>query len=159
MFSIDPRVYVACPNLAASTHRVTSPGDTAYNCIAHTADDGFRWWWPIRPVLVNAFLPKRMYYWPAGLPSVNTLENFVAAYETIGYERCLDGEYELGFEKVALYERAGEIKHAAKQLSSTEWTSKIGDLQDIAHDKPEAVAGDTYGSVVAYLRRATKKSS
>jgi len=156
--AINPLAYTACPHLAASTHRVTSPADRAYNCIAHAADDMFRWWCPIPPQL-QAFLPKRLYYWPPGLPFVNTVDNYVAAYETIGYARCPDAAYEDGFEKIVIYARNGEVQHAAKQLSDHEWTSKLGDLEDIAHDSVDAVAGGLYGSAVAYVKRSVQASA
>jgi len=34
-----------------------------------------------------------------------------------------------------------------------QWTSKLGDLQDILHDKPNVVGGGAYGSVAVYMKR------
>jgi hypothetical protein len=56
---------------------------------------------------------------------------------------CDDGTYEQGYEKVAIYERIGAVTHAARQLSATEWTSKLWQLEDISHDQPSTVAGGT----------------
>ena len=61
---------------------------------------------------------------------------------------------EEGFEKVVIYGfPRGRIKHAARQLSTGWWTSKIGDRQDIEHSTPEELEGVEYGIVVQYMRR------
>jgi hypothetical protein len=37
--------------------------------------------------------------------------------------------------------------HAALQLESGDWTSKLGDFEDISHSTIEAVSGPVYGRV------------
>jgi hypothetical protein len=60
---------------------------------------------------------------------------------------------ETGWEKVALFAHEdGTPTHAARQLASGRWTSKLGELEDIEHEL-EAVEGAAYGSVVVYLKR------
>jgi hypothetical protein len=43
-------------------------------------------------------------------------------------------------------------KHAARQLASGRWTSKIGVLEDIEHDLRD-LEGDEYGKVVVVIKR------
>ena len=79
---------------------------------------------------------------------------FVEAFSTLGYEPCADGDLEDGFEKIAIYQSPGGIQHAARQLSTGRWTSKLGGLEDIEHASPAELEGAEYGEVVQYLRRA-----
>jgi hypothetical protein len=83
-----------------------------------------------------------------------SLGNFIEAFRTLSYEVCTDGDEEAGFEKVALYGRNGLCLHAARQLTSGKWASKLGvdiDIEHIAHDSLE---GPAYGQVVVFMRRA-----
>ncbi len=104
---------------------ITSPCTRDYNCIAWAAEDDVRWWWPH---------PLGFSYWPfypAGVPSI---ENFISAYATLGYERCEHERLESGFKKIAVYwDEAHEVTHAARQLESGLWTSKLGESFDIQH--------------------------
>lgn len=129
------------PALNSTNHDVTSHPTPAYNCIAWAAGDDQRWWWP----LVGG-------YWPAAAPRELTLEAFVAAFGTLGYQECNGGHLEYGFEKVVIYAKSGVPKHAARQLPDGSWTSKLGRDADISH-KLLGVCGDLYGSVAKYLRR------
>src|SRR5205807_1808725 len=112
-----------------------------YNCIAWSAGDTERWWEP-------------GVYWP--VPAENYgLDALELAFRSLGYEPCPDGNLEPGFEKVALYVTGQFYSHAARQLPSGKWTSKLGRLEDIEHDSPEAVAGGAYGDVARVMRRPT----
>ena len=104
---------------------ITSPCARDYNCIAWAAEDDVRWWWP------NSF---GLSYWPFYPAGDASLENFINAYATLGYERCEHERLESGFKKIAVYVgRANEVTHAARQLESGLWTSKLGELYDIQH--------------------------
>jgi hypothetical protein len=81
------------------------------------------------------------------------LSAFVAAFGALGYEPCADGALEDGFEKIALYRSPSGIQHAARQLNTGRWTSKLGGLEDIEHDSPAELEGAEYGRVAQYLRR------
>jgi hypothetical protein len=69
--------------------------------------------------------------------------------------KCDSSEREKGYEKVALYEIHPEtgVEHAARQLRSGEWTSKLGEWEDIKHKTPHSVECDDYGNVVQVLKR------
>src|SRR5437867_4327825 len=104
------------PALFLSPFEITSPQAIEYNCIAWAAHCLDAWWWPGGP------------YWPDGVPRLETITAFCQAYGALGYRPCADGEYEVGFEKIALYASAdGRVLHAARQLADQKWTSKLGE--------------------------------
>ena len=96
-------------------------------------------------------------YWPLGIRRAETVQAFMQAYATLGFERCTDGSLEAGVEKIALFGKTRGATvvptHAALQLESGQWTSKLGELQDINHVTANAVAGPLYGSILCYLAR------
>lgn len=134
------------PRLTADNHRVTSPPDDIDNCIAWAAGDAAQWWQPGTP-----------YYWPVpGWPKDDAgMGGLVLAFAALGYVECEDASHEPGWEKVALYGTGLFWKHAARQLSSGKWTSKLGGNVDIEHDTLEAVSGGLYGEVMQIMRRPT----
>lgn len=132
------------PKLRDGGYTITSPATVDYNCVAWAASDIEAWWWPD---------PLDIGYWPAGVRRAETLKAFMEAFATLGFTPCDSAEYEEGFEKVAIYVNTNSTpKHAARQLSSGLWTSKLGKLQDIEHDI-DGVSGDQYGSVAIIMKR------
>lgn len=133
------------PGLHNESYDITSEVDKTYNCIAWAAGDTARWWWP-----------THAYYWPAAASREETVDAFVQAFATMGYERCDAGFYEDGFEKVAIYTDAtGTPTHAARQLALGSWTSKLGLADDIEHTL-SGLEGSLYGSVAQIIRRRTR---
>jgi hypothetical protein len=132
------------PRLMPTNHQVTSPPSRAYNCIAWSAGDTEHWWEP-------------GVYWPVEVPpndhGIGVLEQ---AFRALGYETCAHDRLEAGFEKVALYGDRLFYTHAARQLPSGKWTSKLGRSEDIEHDSPADVAGGVYGSVAQFMRRPVR---
>ena len=49
--------------------------------------------------------------------------------------------------------------HAARQLLSGKWTSKLGKSVDIEHDTTDVVARGLYGEVVQIMKRAIPTSA
>ncbi len=140
-------IEAAFPNLRPSGYQVASPETVAYNCIAWAAGDTIRWWWPDSPDTA---------YWPDDVERSETLEAFVKAFETLSYTTCDTPEYEDGLEKIAIYVNAdGKPTHAARQLPSSYWSSKLGQSYDIEHDL-EGVSGTQYGSVSVIMKRPRK---
>lgn len=124
-------------------YRITSPQDRIYNCVAWAAGDTQRWWWPLPPYA----------YWPPHAALAETLQAFVEAFSTLGYEVCDNRHYEDGFEKIALYVNAdGMPKHAARQVGDRKWTSKLGKSFDVEHTL-DGLEGAKYGTVALVLRR------
>jgi len=131
------------PGLSGQQYAVTSPRDDRYNCIAWAAGDTGRWWWPDADEEDT---------WPAGVARVETVEAFRDAFATLGYAACDGEELEAGHEKVAVFALTGAPKHAARQLSSGRWTSKLGPMEDIEHALHD-LTGMVYGSVVLIMKR------
>lgn len=131
------------PHLSETRYKVTSPIDVNYNCIAWAAGDSRSWWEP------DAF---GQYYWPDTAPREMTLDAYIKAYQSLGYEQCEDGNLEAGYEKVALFVKGGTPTHASRQLQHGNWTSKLGQLHDIEHEL-KGVEGSEYGGVMVYMRR------
>lgn len=134
------------PKLKSSNYRITSPRTGVYNCIAWATSCTTRWWWPDK---------YGFSYWPESVAREETISAFLAAFESLGYEKCEDGILEAGYEKIALFADpdTGVPTHAARQLSDGWWTSKLGQMEDIEHKKVEDIRGSYYGEVVCFMRR------
>jgi len=129
------------PRLTVADYNVTSPATTTYNCIAWSAGDAEHWWQP-------------GICWPIDTARDDCgTESLAQAFRSLGYETCSDGGLEEGIEKVALYGQSIFYTHAARQLLTGKWTSKLGRAEDIEHESPEILAGGIYGEVVAFMSR------
>jgi hypothetical protein len=135
------------PGLRGQAYEVKSQKDTAYNCIAWAASDNGNWWWPDQAGEDT---------WPAGVARVPTVAAFREAFATLGYDNCDEDRLEAGHEKIAIFALAGVPKHAARQLPSGRWTSKLGLLEDIEHELQD-LTGLAYGSVALVMKRPLKK--
>ncbi len=131
------------PRLTPGNHRTTSPASPDYNCVAWAAGDTEHWWQP-------------GVFWPVPTePDDFGLKTLQQAFAAQGYQGCgADSGLDAGFEKVALFGAGAFYTHAARQLPSGKWTSKLGSAEDIEHDAPEVVAGGVYGEVFLIMRRA-----
>jgi hypothetical protein len=150
--SIEDEIEAHFPNLRNTSYRIASPWDERYNCVSWAVGDDTRSWWPVQLPVRTGQRRKRRYYWPPECPLEESLDAFVSAFRTRGFEPCSDGEDQPGFEKVAIYAIASQPLHAARQLRSGMWTSKLGDGVDIEHTL-EALEGSIYGTVVQFLKR------
>jgi hypothetical protein len=131
----------AFPRLTQRNHRLTSPADVSYNCIAWALGDVTRWWQP-------------GFYWPIAVSrDVCGIGTLVEMFRTLGFHEGASQQLETGIEKVALYGNGLHYTHAARQLPTGKWTSKLGKLADIEHDHPDDVAGGIYGEVVEVMMR------
>lgn len=131
------------PNVAESYLRITSPEDSGYNCVSWAAGETQRCWHP------SAFGGL---YWPGGAAD-DTVQEWVQAFERLGYRPCESDDVEPGFEKVAIFADHDFPLHVARQLPTAHWTSKLGPREDVEHEL-HALAGREYGRVVTILRRA-----
>lgn len=135
------------PKLKTTRYRITSPETPYYNCIAWAFEDDHKWWWPD---------PMFQYYWPADIPREETIDAFVSAFEKIEYVTCDSSDFEKGFQKIAIYvDNYNKPTHAARQLQTGEWTSKLGGLHDIEH-KYDALSGNTkseYGNIAIIMKK------
>lgn len=119
------------------------------------ADDQTHWWEPE---------DRGGWYWPPGLPREDfSLDNYLAAFRTLGFEECADGTLEPGLEKIAVYvDRSDEFTHVAVQLDDGWWSSKLGHSNDISHEKLDSLFEGRpieYGEKLVFMaRRRTKPS-
>lgn len=139
------------PYLREDGYEQRSPRSAVYNCFAWAAGDTHAWWEPDDPRFYPHDGPR---YWPPGVPHSVSLESYIQAFNSIGYAECDTADLVPGFEKVALYaDETGEPQHAARQIESGVWTSKLGELEDIDHNTLRGVEGRQYGTVVRILKR------
>jgi hypothetical protein len=137
-------IETAFPKLKSTNYKVTSSKDEIYNCIAWAAGFTDAWWWPVGTGRI---------YWPAGVERTETLPAFRELFASLGHVDCASDEPEAGFEKIALFaNEQGIPKHAARQLSTGRWTSKLGKMEDIEHDLRD-LEGSIYGAVVLVMKR------
>lgn len=132
------------PNLVDGSFQHTSPVDPDYNCVAWAVRDKHRWWQPSDD-------PE--HYWPANAPREETLEAYVAALATKHFATCADATLESGYEKIAIYCNEDGFQHVARQLLDGRWTSKLGEVKDIAHATLDDLTGAYYGDPVHFMRR------
>ncbi len=130
------------PKLNVQPWRKTSEDTKDYNCLAWAAGETHRRW-DLDP----------NYYWPVGVPREQTIPAFISAYETCGYMECENGDFEHGFEKIAIYAINKKPQHAARQMASGMWTSKLGDFWDIEHSTVDGVESNPYGIVEVFMKR------
>ena len=141
-----PEIEADFPSLRDTSYQMTSERDPGYNCLAWSLGDTKFFWQPLPPT--------RGYYWPPGIPREDTVDAWAKVFELHGYERTTSDALEAGFEKVAIYEASdGLAGHAALQLASGAWTSKLGVGHDIEHPNPQCLEGDLYGRIVRILKR------
>lgn len=144
MSAFHEQVRESLPRLTPDNCRITSSPSWEYNCIAWAVGVNDGWWWPV---------PGR--YWPPDVPREETVGAFLAMLAARGYAPFASAKLETGIEKIALYALGDDPTHAARQVASGWWTSKLGPSVDIEHTDPEAVAGGVYGKVVAIVGRNT----
>lgn len=142
MVAVRDQLSNAFPQLISGFDVTSMPTDE-YNCIAWAANDTENWWWPTNPDR----------YWPPQVTRSESVDSFVEAFQTLGYEVCSSAELEPQYEKVAIYCIAGVPKHMARQLPSGRWTSKLGPQWDICHHTISGVSGQNYGIPTQILRR------
>ena len=119
---IDESILKTFPNLTCSNAFKTSEEDDHYNCIAWAAERGpdeKEFWWPDPDEEVFQLLG---YTWPSCVSRENTIESFIAAFETLGYEPCEHGDRESGWQKVVIYATDEGPQHMARQLADGRWT-------------------------------------
>ena len=123
-----------------------SPRTRRYNCYAFAAGDDTRRWEPD---------PYNQYYWPSGVIRDYTLDAFIEAYRTIGYELCPDGSLDSACEKIVMYVGSrGIVEHVARQGPDGRWISKLGEEEDIIHRTPDSLTSADYGRPVCFMARA-----
>ncbi len=138
-------IEAAFPTLRSGSYRVTSLETPRYNCVAWAAGDDSRWWQP---------LPDEPWcYWLDGVPRDFTSESYVRLFEAQGFEVSETADPENGLEKIAIYTVDGEFSHVTRQLEAGQWSSKLGEWEDIEHGTLSDLEGVYYGFVSYILSR------
>jgi hypothetical protein len=136
------------PLLSKFGYNVTSFETTRYNCVAYAAGDETKKWDPTG-------FPSPSYYWPPNAKRGDEVNSLESCFEEIGFKKCYNGDLEHGYEKIAIYAKDdGNWTHVAKQLSDGAWSSKLGDFEDIRHQKCQWLHSHVYGQVVSFMRRS-----
>jgi hypothetical protein len=143
------------PNIIGK-YEITSDKDSGHNCIAFAVGDHQSFWDP-----AAAMRPIRGYYWPPGCGDDDAIKNLVKVFQIHGYEVCQSSDLEADFEKVAIFGDAVAYSHAARQLPSGKWSSKLGEGHDIEHDTLDALCGtgNAYGKVIHLMKRRRAASA
>ena len=132
------------PKLSDKEFEITSPCSVNYNCIAWAAGDTEKWWWPDLQYTM---------YWPEDIKREESLKSFIILFERFSFVECKSLDLEENFEKVIIYvNNEGKPTHAARQLETGIWSSKLGRFYDISHNA-EGLEGQFYGSIGAVLKR------
>ena len=138
----------AFPNLEKEGFEIVEVPSRRYNCIAYAAGDIANWW-----------EPTRGRYWPLHATRSDSIESLRDVFVGLGFEQCEDSDAEDGYRKIVLYEAQGTGKHAAVQLSSGRWHSKMGQGPVVEHTSPESLSGGIYGNPTMYMRRVVNESN
>ena len=134
-------------NFKCSSDRTDHLPCGGYNCIAWAAGKKDKWWWPSDD-------PCDFWPIPKDRKNPDSVEQFIKAFESEGYRVCENERFENGLEKVAIYlDKDGDPTHAARQLPSGVWTSKMGKAEDIEHETLRVVEGEIYGKAKHFLKR------
>ena len=116
----NPRIAKKFPALTHLNHRVTSPQDLRYNCVAWALGDPSRWWWPDS---------MGVHYWPPGVPREETVPAFEGALAQLGFHPCATRTPEKDVEKVALFALQDKPTHVAKLVLNKDGAANSGRLR------------------------------
>ena len=111
--SVNDQIEAVFPGLRSGNYQIKSPADISYNCIAWAVGENHKCWWPT---------PRARYFWPKGLSRISSIDSFVEAFRSLGFEECDNVVYENGYEKIALFAKDNRPTHGARQLESGLWT-------------------------------------
>lgn len=138
------------PNSISEPLEQKSPKDNRYNCIAWAFGINNLRLWP------NNF-PFEV--WPPNIPNTVTLDAFIKLYELIGYQICNNSLLETSKEKIAIFTLSGRPTHAAKQLSSGLWSSKLGWQNEDSEHTLNAISNGEYGNPTVFMERAISSNT
>ncbi|MFC4231251.1 hypothetical protein ACFOW1_05075 [Parasediminibacterium paludis] len=128
------------PNIPEQ-HHLTSRPTKYYNCVSWALHKTNRW--------------IDFYYTEDGNIDIDQSgEKYAKYFEAEGFVRCEDSSLVEGVEKIAIYEDArNDFTHVARQLENGNWTSKLGEYEDIEHYSLDALSGNYYGKPKIFLAR------
>jgi hypothetical protein len=133
------------PNLCGTSWAIKSRRTKRYNCLAWGAGEKHRRW--------DYNIP---WFWPPGVSRLPGIAYLVGAYQVFGFVVCNQNQclkYDPICDTIVLYELNCYGTHAARLVHNEMWSSKLGDLEDIQHETPEALSGSLYGNPAVYMKR------
>jgi len=146
------------PELANDKFFKIEDDNPNYNCIAWAAHITNCWW-------DNLPRDKRPTYrvldgikvdWPFDVDNEFSTKILIEIFTKLRYIKCVDGNYEKGYKKVAIYEKNGKATHMARQLTYGKnkglWSSKLGSSFRILHESSKSIEGNIYGHVEIFMR-------
>ena len=139
----DPRLEIKFPKIKDVGYKITSNESKKYNCISWTIGRDDIWIWP-----------DPRFFWPVNIKRDEDLASFIDFYQLFGYSISENEELETDFEKITIYINPDteRVIHAAKQIESGKWTSKLGPYKDIEHTL-DSLTGQDYGIVAIIMKR------
>jgi hypothetical protein len=140
---MDEPYKIPFPNISNVLSKKTSEKSERYNCIAWAFEDTRKVWWP-----------SRRTYWPLNILGLTVSSAFESWFKSDGWEECENADFEPGFKKIALYGLGGQPTHAARQLPTGLWTSKLGQDIDLSHTLNDLI-GPQYGAPMKFYRKPT----
>jgi len=91
--------------------------------------------------------------WPDDVRNDESVEAFIAYFESIGYSLCDNPTLEDGFVKIAIFVKDDYPTHISRQLATGKWSSKMGtDDVDIEHEDLDCISGPAYGAATVFLK-------
>lgn len=133
------------PRLCGTSWTIKSRKTKRYNCFAWAAREKHRRWDFAKGA-----------YWPSGAKRLSGIAYLVGAYLAEGFSVCNKSDcqtYDSTADSIVVYEMNRIGMHAARLLANGMWSSKLGDLEDVQHKKPEDISGTTYGNPIVYMKR------
>jgi len=142
------RLLAQLPRLADRGFTITSQATCDYNCVAWSLENATQNWWPV---------DIGGYFWPTGATEPS-LPDFEHVYADLGYSKCEHLNHEGDADQVAIYvDPSGIPRHASRRLGNGNWTSKLGDFEDVEHPDVNGVCCDSYGETVIVLCRPPQR--
>ncbi len=126
----------------------------SYNCMGYVLGV-LKWWQPQdnREGVVR----NRRYFWPNGIPHDESINGYVQAARTEGFEVCDTGEWEDGYEKITLFFKSVDpekpFTHATRLIAPNRAESKLGPDSDIPHAQDALDDLWFYGTGRVHMRR------
>ena|ERR1035438_274850 len=127
------------PNLTNDKFQFTSEWDPNYNCVAYIND--------IKDEYVQ-------FYDEATRTYDTSLKRYISYFEEFGFRVTENSDLQEGITKIAIsYDENKEFRHVCKQLPAGEWTSKLGDWEDITHINPNVLLGNLYANELIFMEK------
>lgn len=116
--------------------QLTSCKTDDYNCIAWSLGIDDEW--------------KQVYENNLGVRDCN---KYIELFKESGFIVIENSNFEEGILKIAIFYEAStnHFKHVARQINNNSWTSKLGEWEDIQHNTPEDLLGDSYGDTLIFM--------